>query len=73
MGEGLAGWQGEVIFTCKAELVNKLLGVLRHASGGLDREGEEVGLLGGRQLLVLVVLSERGLVGSGEGLAAGCG
>ena len=54
-------------------MVDELLGVLRHASGGLYREGEEMGMLCVRQLLVLVVFSKRCPVGSSEGSGAGCG
>lgn len=52
--------------------MNELFGVFRHASSGLYREGKEVRLLCSRQLLVLVVLAQCGLVGGGEGLGAGC-
>ena len=61
-----------MVLACEAELVDELFGVLRHASSGLYRKGKEVRLLCPRQLLVLVVLAQCGLVGGGEGLGAGC-
>ena len=72
VGELIGGWQDQVVLARSCELIDELLCALGHASMSLHGEGNKVSRLRVRHLCVLGLLHGSGLVGDGEGCAAGC-
>ena len=56
VGIGLVGGKGEVVLACEADLVDELGCLLADASCGLHGERNEVGVLSGGDVLVVVVV-----------------